>query len=63
MPHANYSNHAQAVNGQSSGEYGIFFFSTIQREEVSSLSPAGSARHPPPTSAGPFETVTKLDFE
>ena len=34
------------------------FFSAIHREEVSSLSPAGSARHPPPTSAGLFLPAT-----
>ena len=60
MSHANYSNRFQTGNGELSRENGIFPFSTIQREEVSSLPPAGSARHPPPTSAVLFEAVTKL---
>ena len=49
----------QIDNEQSGREPGILF-RAIQKEEVSSLPPAGSARHPPPTSAGLFETVTKL---
>jgi hypothetical protein len=57
MFHPNFPNHAQ-TDEQSSRENGIFFLSTIQREEVSSLAPAGSARHPPPTSAGLFLPAT-----
>ena len=61
MSHANYPNRVQTGNRQPSRENGIFFLATIQREEVSSLPPAGSARHPPPTSAGLFDSVvTKL---
>ena len=37
---------------------GPFFIMTLQGEEVSSLSPAGFARHPPPTSAGLFLPAT-----
>jgi hypothetical protein len=58
MSHANYANRVQPGNGQSIREYEIYFFGTIQREEVSSLSPAGFARHPPPTSAGLFLPAT-----
>jgi hypothetical protein len=58
MSHANYANRVQTGNGQSSREYGTCFVSTIQGEELSSLSPAGSARHPPPTSVGLFLPAT-----
>jgi hypothetical protein len=49
MSYANFANPVQTGNEQSNRENGISSFSTIQREEVSSLPPAGSARHPPPT--------------
>ena len=59
MSHSNYSN-LQVDDERSSPENGVFFFRAIRREEVSSLPAAGSARHPPPTTAGLFETVTKV---
>jgi hypothetical protein len=36
----------------------LSFIKTLQGEDVSSLSPAGFARHPPPTSAGLFLPAT-----
>jgi hypothetical protein len=63
MSHANYANRVQTGNGLSRGENGIPFFSAIQREEVSSLSSAGFARHSPPTLYVANQGVTiKLRF-
>jgi hypothetical protein len=58
MSHANYSNRVRPAMGNPVEKIAMFFFSTIQREEVSSLPPAGSARHPPPTSAVLFLPAT-----
>ena len=49
LAHPSYSNFGQTNDQRSSRRNGIFFFRPIQREEVSSLAPAGFAviRHPP----------------
>ena len=54
----NYSNRVEADDERFPLEKGIFFIGAIQREEVSSLPPAGFARHPSPTSAGLFLPAT-----
>jgi hypothetical protein len=51
MFHSNSSNLAKAKY-EGLGKGGDCFFRPMQREEVSSLAPAGVAHHPPRTAAG-----------
>ena len=59
----NCSNRGKTHDERSSREDGMFFFRSIQMEEVSSLPPAGFVRHPPPTLYVANQGVTmKLRF-
>ena len=54
----NFSNLVWLHDRRSCLTVGFFLIKTLQGEEVSSLPPAGFARHPPPSSAGLFLPAT-----